>query len=167
MATPFELTRLQDILYEEIPLSAAMEIELIPDAGSFVVEAPLAPNRNLQQTFFGGSLTALGLVAAWSWIRLSLREARLEPDLVVQDSKTDFVAPATGRTRARPHPPSEERWARFLRGLERFGRGRLEIAVTLESPVPGRGSALVMGSRVPEPVLAARLSGRFVAIEVG
>ncbi len=164
MATPFELTRLQDILHQEIPLSAAMEIELTPEAGGFVVEAPLGPNRNQQQTFFGGSLTALGLIAGWSWIRLALREERLEPDLVVQDSATDFIAPATGRTRARPHPPAQAAWARFLATLDRFGRGRLAIEVTVESPVQGPDSALVIGSRIPEPIVSARMHGRFVAL---
>lgn len=165
MPTHFQLTRLHDILREEIPVSAAMEIDVVPVGDGFAVEAPLAPNRNQQHTFFGGSLGALGLLAGWSWVRLALREVRLEPDLVVQRSTMDFERPARGRTRARPHPPSEEAWAKFLRTYRRKRIARIGIDVTLESPVPGEGSTLVDGSVSADPERVASMTGWFVALD--
>ena len=69
------------------------------------------------------------------------------------------------RTRARPHPPDEETWNRFLRTLRRKRRARIAIEITLESPVQGSNPSLVIGSEVPEPVEAVRMTGWFVAIE--
>lgn len=167
MPTRFQLTRLHDILLEEIPISAAMGIEIVPEGDGFVVEAPLGPNRNLQHTFFGGSLSALGLIAGWSWLRLALRDSQLEPDLVIQRSEMDFRLPAAGRTRARPVPPDDETWTRFLRTLRRKRRARIRLGIELESPVPGTGTTLVPDSRFASPVRVAEMSGSFVAIDRG
>lgn len=134
MPTSFQLTRLQEILHSEIPLSAAMHLSVVADGEGFVLEAPLDPNRNLQHTFFGGSLSALGLLAGWSWLRLALREEMLEPDIVVQRSATDFLSPIPGLARAQPHAPDSETWDRFLRTLRRRGRGRIAIEVTIFTP---------------------------------
>ena len=164
MPTRFQLTRLHDILREEIPISDAMGVDVVPEGDGFVVEAPLGPNRNLQHTFFGGSLGALGLIAGWSWLRLALRDVQLEPDLVIQRSEMDFTAPATGRTRARPIPPDAESWDRFLRTLRRRRRARVAIRIELESPVQGDGSALVPDSRFASPVRVAEMTGSFVAM---
>ena len=135
MPTTFQLTRLQEILHAEIPLSAAMNLTVVPDGDGFVLDAPLDPNRNLQNTFFGGSLSALGLLAGWSWLRLALREELLEPDIVVQRSATDFIAPVRGLARARPHAPDPETWERFLRTLRRRGKGRIAIEVSITTPL--------------------------------
>ncbi len=135
MPTTFQLTRLQEILHAEIPLSAAMGLRVVPDGDAFVLEAPLAPNRNLQNTFFGGSLSALGLLAGWSWLRLVLREEMLEPDIVVQRSATDFLAPVPGLAQARPHAPDPETWDRFLRTLRRRGKGRIAIEISITTPL--------------------------------
>ena len=37
-----------------------------------VIEAPLAPNINHRKTVFGGSASALGILAAWSLVHLRL-----------------------------------------------------------------------------------------------
>lgn len=134
MPTTFQLTRLQEILHAEIPISAAMGLMVVPDGDGFVLDAPLEPNRNLQNTFFGGSLNALGLLAGWSWLRLALREEQLEPDIVVQRSATDFISPVPGLARARPHAPDEETWERFLRTVRKRGRGRIAIEILITSP---------------------------------
>jgi thioesterase domain-containing protein len=61
--TPIELER---YLHEHIPLSHAMRVGVVTvDAGTVVLRAPLEPNINHRETVFGGSASALAILAAW------------------------------------------------------------------------------------------------------
>jgi thioesterase domain-containing protein len=52
-------------LHEHIPLSHAMGVEVVEaDWHSVTLRAPLAPNINHRETVFGGSASAVGIVAA-------------------------------------------------------------------------------------------------------
>lgn len=58
---------LQAYLHRQIPLSAAMQVSVVSATlDSVVLSAPLAPNINHKYTAFGGSVSALGILAAWS-----------------------------------------------------------------------------------------------------
>ena len=61
--------RLQASLHERIPLSRAMGVRVLrAEPGGVVVEAPLAPNVNHSGTVFGGSASAVALLAAWALV---------------------------------------------------------------------------------------------------
>ena len=58
---------LEHYLYEHIPLSLAMQISVIDVRDDGVtLRAPLAPNINHTNTIFGGSASAVAILAAWS-----------------------------------------------------------------------------------------------------
>jgi thioesterase domain-containing protein len=65
---------LQAYLHERIPLSRAMEVA-VREAGSdgVVLYAPLAPNINHRDTVFGGSASAVAILAAWSALYVRMR----------------------------------------------------------------------------------------------
>ena len=140
--------RLEAKLHREIPLAAAMELRVLEaSAASVRVAVPLAPNRNHQQTAFGGSLHALGLFAGWSLLQLALDDPRFKVDyVVVQNSSMDYLAPARGAFEAHAQWDAS-RLAEFHSTLSRKGKARVELEVDLHS-----GGQLV-----------ARLRGRFVA----
>ena len=52
-------------LYRQIPLTAAMQLQLQPCPRGWRLSAPLAPNSNDKGTAFAGSLSALLQVAGW------------------------------------------------------------------------------------------------------
>lgn len=65
---------LQQYLHEHIPLSRAMQVSVVRAAQEGVVlSAPLAPNINHQETVFGGSASALAILAAWSLVHVRLQ----------------------------------------------------------------------------------------------
>ena len=52
-------------LYRQIPLTAAMQLQMQPCPRGWRLSAPLAPNSNDKGTAFAGSLSALLQVAGW------------------------------------------------------------------------------------------------------
>lgn len=76
---------------EEIPLAAAMRIEVDGFAGGeLVVRAPLAPNRNLHHTAFAGALFSLCVLTAWGRVWLGLQERGATGLIVAADSRIEY-----------------------------------------------------------------------------
>ena len=64
---------LQTYLHQHIPLSQAMDVTVVEASPHQVVlSAPLAPNINHRDTVFGGSASAVAILAAWSMLHLRL-----------------------------------------------------------------------------------------------
>jgi thioesterase domain-containing protein len=138
---------LERYLHEQIPLSAAMGITaLLATTQSVVLSAPLAPNINHKRTAFGGSISALGILAAWSLLHLRLIEAGCNCEVVIQSSQMEYDRPIAGPFSARSSV-ADSLWPTFLKTLTRKKRARIEVQSSL----------------VCEGALAGRLSGRFVA----
>lgn len=91
------------------------------------LRAPLQPNLNHQRTAFGGSLSALAILAGWSWLHLKLREQDFAGQIVIQGNSMEYLAPADGDFEAACRGPGAERWAHFARTLAQRNRARLEL----------------------------------------
>lgn len=136
-------------LAEHIPISAAMDIHVeVASPARILLSAPLGPNVNHRGTAFGGSIASLAVLAGWSWLWVVLRERAVLPELVIQNSHTDYLRPIEGEFAAELRPPTDEAFALFLRGLEEHGKGRIELRVE----VLGAGE------------IAARFTGTYVAL---
>lgn len=140
---------LQQYLYDHIPLSQAMQVEVRHvDADEIVLAAPLAPNINHQSTIFGGSASAVAILAAWSLVHTRLASAGIANDLVIQSNTMQYELPVGGTVTARSFIEDAAAWQQFIRILSRKGRGRISVAAVLEYE----------GKRV------GRLQGEFVAL---
>ena len=127
--SPAELTT---YLRTNIPLTAAMEVSAISVAPeTVVIEAPLAPNINHRKTVFGGSASALAILAAWSLVHLRLAESRLEYRLVIQRNTMSYDAPMEGTFTASAAFADGTDWVKFLETLERRGRARVAAVAEL------------------------------------
>ena len=125
---------LEHYLHAHIPLSHAMAAsvrEVSPDA--VVLVAPLAPNINHRETVFGGSASALAILAAWSLLHTRLlREHPVPCRVVIQRNTMDYAQPIAGEFLARSSLADPAAWAGFLRLLARRGRARLAVRAVLE-----------------------------------
>jgi len=141
---------LERYLREHIPLSAAMQVRvLLADADSVTLCAPLAPNINHRDTVFGGSSSALAILAGWSLVHVAL--ADLGPHrIVIQRNSVDYSAPMLGDFTARSFVAAPDDWRRFLSTLERKGRARIAVTAVLEG----------------DGVECGRFEGSFVAIRM-
>lgn len=145
-------TALQSYLHEHIPLSKAMQVEVVAvQATSVVLRAPLEPNINHRETAFGGSVSALAILSAWSLLHTRLRSEGVECQLVIQRNTMDYDLPIAGPFFATATLGDAEDWPRFIRMLARKGRARITVASLLEFK--------------DAPV--GRFSGEFVAIGTG
>jgi thioesterase domain-containing protein len=136
--TPAELT---DYLHRNIPLTVAMEVSAIrvePEA--VTLTAPLGPNINHRKTVFGGSASALGILAAWSLVHLRLAETGLEHRLVIQRNTMSYDAPMEGSFTATAGFAEGTDWTRVLEMLKRRGKARIGAVagLTCEEKSAGR-----------------------------
>ena len=139
---------LERYLHRQIPLSAAMRVSVLSaTAESVTLGAPLEPNINHKSTVFGGSASAVAILAAWSLVHLRLLEEGRPCEIVIQSNHMDYDRPITGPFTATSSLADVSAWPEFLKTLTRRKRARVEVQAVLTY-----GDAIV-----------GRLKGRFVA----
>lgn len=142
---------LEAYLHGHIPLSAAMQVSVdAVDAQGVTLRAPLAPNINHRETVFGGSASAVAILAAWSLLHTRMLADGIAARLVIQSNTMDYALPILGEFTARSSLEQPEQWSRFTRTLARMGRARTRVAAVLES----------------DGQMVGRLTGEFVALIV-
>lgn len=124
---------LEQFLHQQIPLSRAMQVSAIDvTAESVQLSAPLAPNLNHRATVFGGSASAVAMLAAWSLLHVRLRASFPSACIVIQRQSMSYNRPIHGTFAARALLAQPAEWPRFLRLLTRRGRARITVASTLD-----------------------------------
>lgn len=113
-----------------------------------VLSAPLGPNINHRDTVFGGSASAVAILAAWSLLHTRLLSEGVASRLVIQRNTMDYLRPIDGMFTAVAALEDLDGWPLFLRMLTRKGKAR----ITLVSELHFRDQ------------IAGRLEGEFVAL---
>ena len=127
--TPLELEK---YLHEHIPLSSAMQVSVTEvSLEEVVLGAPLAPNINHRDTVFGGSASALAILAAWSLLHTRLSASGINTRLVIQRNSMSYEHAIAGYFTAKASAPSPEAWESFTRMLQRKGRARIAVSSVL------------------------------------
>lgn len=129
---PIGPAELAEFLRERIPLSAAMAVE-VRRAGAEGVElyAPLGPNRNHRNTGFGGSASALAILAAWSALKVRMSAAGLRGRIVIRRNTMNYDRPITAGFTATAAPPDADAWEKFAATLERGRTARVHVQARL------------------------------------
>jgi thioesterase domain-containing protein len=142
---PPELAR---YIHEHIPLSKAIGVSVVAiEDGAVTLQAPLEPNLNHQQTVFGGSASALAILASWALLHVRLQSEGIADRLVIQRNVMEYQCPILGQFTARSMLEHPEGWKPFTAMLARKGKARITVLAVLEH----------MGR------VAGRFSGQFVA----
>ena len=141
---------LQAYLHAHIPITNAMEVEVV-DVGvkALVLGAPLAPNTNHRNTAFGGSVSTLATLAAWSFLRIRLGDEAQGVHLVIQRNSVEYIKPIEGYFTATAGLVEGTDWAKFEQMLAARGRGRISIGAGVEY----------------NGMLCAQFTGDFVALK--
>lgn len=142
---PHELAR---YIHEHIPLSKAIGVSVLAiEDDAVTLQAPLEPNLNHQQTVFGGSASALAILASWALLHVRLQSEGIADRLVIQRNVMEYESPILGQFTARSMLEHREGWKPFTDMLARRGKARITVLAVLEHL--GR--------------VAGRFSGQFVA----
>ena len=124
---------LAQYLREHIPLSNAMGVSVLQVAeDSVTLLAPLAPNINHRHTVFGGSASALAILAGWALLHVRLRSEGITDRLVIQRNVMEYEHPITGAFTARAALEHPQRWKQFTSMLMRKGKARITVLAVLE-----------------------------------
>ncbi len=141
---------LQSYLHARIPLSRAMAVEVVSATTSGVqLRAPLAPNINHRETVFGGSASALAILAAWSAVQVRMRSEGLSGRIVIRRNTMSYEQPITTDFTATASAPTGPAWDRLVAAVARGRPARLCLESLLESE--GRRVGVLDGEFVVLP----------------
>ena len=118
-------------LHRSIPLTAVMGIWAVETSwDAAVLAAPYRDNINHEGTFFGGSLSALGLVAGFAVLRHRLQVMGYPHRIVINRNTYSYERPATTDVTARAGV-DPTRWQELLGTLRRRGKGKITLDVVV------------------------------------
>lgn len=142
---------LQRYLRDRIPLARAMEIEVrAATIDGVEIYAPLEPNINHRDTVFGGSASAVAILAAWSALYVRMRAEGRAGRLVIRRNRMSYERPILAGFTATASPPDDAAWAKVIAALAKGRPARANMSVALEC----QGEAV------------GRLEGEFVVMPV-
>jgi thioesterase domain-containing protein len=124
----------------------------VREAGSdgVVLYAPLAPNINHRDTVFGGSASAVAILAAWSALYVRMRAEQRAGRIVIRRNRMSYERPITGDFTATAAPPEAAAWARAVATLSKGRPARVHVTTTLEHA--GQWVGVLEGEFVVLPV---------------
>ncbi|HZF25565.1 MAG TPA: thioesterase domain-containing protein [Steroidobacteraceae bacterium] len=126
------VAQLKAWMHADIPLTRHIDVRISHyDQDSLTLSAPLSANSNHKGTAFGGSLFSLAVLAGWGLLSLKLEERNLQAELVIQDSRVEYLVPVRADFSARATLPGATEFDRFVRMLERRGKARIRLAVVI------------------------------------
>src|SRR5690606_29669592 len=109
-----------------------MQVEVrVATPEEVILGAPLGPIINDRETAFGGSMSALAILSAWSLLHVKLTAGGYRTRLVIQRNSMSYGKPVLGYFTAHAKSPEPAQWQAFTRMLERKGRGRISVSSVL------------------------------------
>ncbi len=127
-----QIREVEEYLHEHIPLSKAMGVEVrAVSLECLTLSAPLAPNINHKETVFGGSASAVAILAAWALLYVRLRAEGMQGQIVIRRNTMSYEKPITGDFTAVAVEPEGAAWERLVAALKRKRMARIAMRVTL------------------------------------
>lgn len=124
---------IQQYLYEHIPLSKAMGVEVVEAAPDRVrLSAPLAPNINHRETVFGGSASALCILSVWALIHFRLQNEGFSCRVVIQKNTMTYDKPILSTFEAICILDDQTKWEKFVNTLAKKRKSRVLLSSSLE-----------------------------------
>ncbi|QIR13288.1 thioesterase domain-containing protein [Shewanella aestuarii] len=136
------IEQLETTWHQTIPLSEFMQVKvhrfMPPSADKttpsvLVTTAPLAPNINLHNTMFAGSIYTLMTLTGWGMVWLQQKLAGQQGDIVLADAQVKYLAPVTHQPTAKVIWPSNDKTTTDLTALARGKRVKVALTVELYS----------------------------------
>ena len=120
---------LQNKLHSEIPLTKLMEIKIQDyNESELITTAPLSININDKGTAFGGSLSTITIISAWSLCWLISKELGFDSNnIVIIKNNTSFRKPVTKNITCHTFKPSKEEIEILKQKLENKKSASLKI----------------------------------------
>jgi thioesterase domain-containing protein len=119
---------IQAYLYEQIPLSKAIKVQVVEVSSNLVIlAAPIKPNINHRSTVFGGSASALAILSAWTLVNFYLQSEGISTRLVIQKNTISYDQPITSDFEAVCSLTDQQVWTKFIKILQRKKKSRITV----------------------------------------
>ena len=119
-------TNLQTIWHEQIPLSKAMDMQIVSFVdNTLTCRASLDPNVNVHGTAFAGSLYAVQALTGWGMMHLLLQLHELDASIVIANGNIDYAKPVAEDIVVRCSFGSQ---TEAMERLKTTGKGRFHLA---------------------------------------
>jgi thioesterase domain-containing protein len=133
LAVGMNTRELEDYQRTRIPLAKAMAVEVrVASESGVTLFAPLAPNINHRDTVFGGSASAVAILAAWSALHVRMRSEGQEGRIVIRSNTMTYERPITAGFTATAAPPEPAAWQKFTATLVRGRMARARLIAILD-----------------------------------
>jgi thioesterase domain-containing protein len=147
MADERLLRETEEFFYNKIPITRTMGVRVTKyDGGQLRLAAPIVLNHNHLGTAFGGSLSALAILAAYGLIWLEIGDKTAH--VVIRKSELSFRRPVRREIVAICRRPSEDELWMFKNAFAQHHKARISLDVTIEE----------------EGIVAVEFRGIFVAL---
>ncbi|BAB78266.1 YiiD C-terminal domain-containing protein (plasmid) [Anabaena sp. FACHB-709] len=141
--------QVEQYLHQNIPISQQMAVSVVSiDEKGVILAAPLLPNINHHGTVFGGSISNLAILSAWTLVYVRLQELFINSRIVIRRNTVDYFQPLQGDFQAHCIAPVEDSWSSFVTNLDEKGKGR----IILDAEITSSG------------ICAAKFQGEYVAL---
>lgn len=124
---------LQEKLHNEIPLTKLMKINIEEyNNNSLVTSAPLEININDKGTAFGGSLSTMTIISAWSMCWIISKELNIDSkNIVVIKNENSYLKPVTKDIQCYTKKPTIEEINNVKEKIEKKGSASLKIEASI------------------------------------
>lgn len=123
------LLALEEKLHSQIPMTRLMKLSVKSlDETKLVTKAPLQININDKGTAFGGSLSTMTIISAWSLCYLIAKELNIEEaNIVIFNNETKFLRPVTKDILCHTFRPSQEEIEELKAKIAQKGSGSIKL----------------------------------------
>jgi len=120
----------QQFLYEQIPITEKMRLEVIKFKPSSVkMLARLEPNYNHKHTAFAGSINSLMTLCGWGVVFANVKEFDPNSHIVIQKSNIEYLFPIEKDFVAECKIERKEDIEKFILTFNKFSRARIKLNV--------------------------------------
>ncbi len=128
------IQEINDYLNRYVPLFTAMQARLARcDETGLGIVAPLEPNINDKGIAFGGSMAALAALTGWAMTRTTLTQHSESAEIVITDSRPQFLRPVRGDIVTECPRPDAETVERFIQTYRQHGKARWTVEVLIRT----------------------------------
>ena len=122
---------MQSLVHETIPISRQMDFQILSlDNSGIRSRAPLAPNVNIHNTGFAGSLYSLAALTAWSYAAHLIDYHGLKAELVIASASIRYARPVTADIEC-SCSTGKRNMERFIDELNDGKKAKLELEVSI------------------------------------
>lgn len=123
------IEQLEKKLHNEIPLTKLMELKIDNyDDKELITSAPLSVNINDKGTAFGGSLSTITIISAWSLSWLISKELNIDSkNIVVIKNENSYLKPVTKDIICITQKPSKKEISTIKEKIDKKGSASIKI----------------------------------------